>query len=235
MSSGPKGGSADAADTLPTLRGRSPALPLIIGLVGAILVTAGVGVYMMSEVARLRDEQTRVSEQNRKDALQLIRISNDLASLSSLMRDMVDSSQPYPLDGWQPAFARVRTDLSDALAIERGLAPAAREPEQQARLESSAAAYWAGIDRVFGLARQGQTARAIDLVRADVTQRHRELSSLVSQLLVVNNRMQEEAALANRGIFDRVRGEMRLLIVALTVLMAITGGLVIAANHRAFR
>jgi signal transduction histidine kinase len=198
------------------------------------VVTVTVGVYMTSEVGRLRDEQTRIGERNRKDALQLLRINNDLSSLASLMRDMVDPSQPYPIAAWQPAFGRIRTDLREALAIERELAPGSADPRQHERLESAVAAYWAGMDRVFSLARDGGDSHAAELVAGPVTQRHRELSSLVSQRLVFNNRLQEDAARANRLIFDRVRREILVLVVVLAVLMAAAGGLVISANRRAF-
>jgi signal transduction histidine kinase len=229
-----KPGPADVALARPSLGQRSPALPLIVGLVVAMVVMAAVGVYMMAEVGRLRDEQASISERNRKDALQLLRISNDLASLASLMRDMVDPSQPYPIEAWRGAFGRLRTDLREALAIERELAPTQREPVQQARLESSVTGYWTTVDRIFDLARAGKEREAALLVGSELTAQHRELSGLLSQLLVVNNRMQEEAAQANRAIFDRVRREILVLIAVLSLLMATAGGWVIAANRRAF-
>ena len=50
---------------------------------------------------------------------------------------MIDRTEPYPLPGWQPAFDRVRQDLAQATRREQELAPAAREPAQQARLAQS--------------------------------------------------------------------------------------------------
>lgn len=229
----PKPGSSESTSGT-TRSERSPTMPLVVGLVMAILVTIGVGFYMMSEVARLRDEQTRIGEQNRKEALQLLRISNDLASLSTLTRDMIDPSQPYPMVAWQPAFNRVRTDLRAALAIERALAPPGRDARQQARLEQGVASYFESVDRVFALAGEGRTAEAAQAVRGAITRQHRELSSLVAQLLVVNNRMQEDAARANRDVFDRVRRETLVLVLVVSLLMGTAGGFVIAANRRAF-
>jgi hypothetical protein len=42
------------------------------------------------EVQQLRDAQTRISERNRLDSLQLLRIQNNLSELAFSMRDMAD-------------------------------------------------------------------------------------------------------------------------------------------------
>src|SRR5215213_8056930 len=113
---------------------RSPWRMLAVGVVAGLCTIAGIGAYTFNEVRRLRDEQTAISERNRKDSLQLLRIQNDLASLAVLMRDMADGVEPYPLQDWQPAFDRLRRDLAEATMLEQTLAPAAREPAQQSRL-----------------------------------------------------------------------------------------------------
>src|SRR3954465_2630141 len=114
--------------------GRSPARTLAVGVALALITIAAVGAYTFAEVRRLRDEQTAISERNRKDSLQLLRIQNDLSSLAVLMRDMADAVEPYPLYGWQPAFDRLRRDLAEATTLEQTLAPAARGAAQQALL-----------------------------------------------------------------------------------------------------
>ena len=91
---------------------RSPWRTLAVGVVVGVCTIAGIGAYTYSEIRRLRDEQTAISERNRKDSLQLLRIQNDLASLAVLMRDMIDRTEPYPLPGWQPAFDRRRPGSS---------------------------------------------------------------------------------------------------------------------------
>ena len=82
----------------------TPWRTLAIGVAVGVCTIAGIGAYTYSEVRRLRDEQTAISDRNRKDSLQLLRIQNDLASLAVLMRDMLDRTEPYPLPGWQPAL-----------------------------------------------------------------------------------------------------------------------------------
>ncbi len=220
-------------DLVTPRRRRSPVRTLAIGVVLALITIAAVGAYTFAEVRRLRDEQTAISERNRKDSLQLLRIQNDLASLAVLMRDMADAVEPYPLHGYQPAFDRLRRDLAEATALERTLAPAARAEAQQARLLQTVDAYWKDVDRMFALARTDETA-ARQMIRGTLIQQHRAMDGLVSQFLVLNNRMQEEAAQANRTIYDRVGREILMLVAALLVVTAIVGVWVVVSNRRAF-
>jgi signal transduction histidine kinase len=205
-----------------------------VGVLLALCTIAGIGAYTHAEVRRLRDEQTAISERNRKDALQLLRIQNDLAALAVLMRDMVDGTEPYPLHGWAPAFDRVRRDLAEATALEQGLAPAVREPAQQARLVESIDIYWADLARMFEISRTDE-AQARQIVRTALIPQHRAIDGLVSQFLIVNNQVQEEAARANRDIYDRVGGEILLLVGVVLVVTAGLGGWVVASNRRAFQ
>lgn len=214
-------------------RRRSPSRTLAIGVVLALGTIAAVGAYTFAEVRRLRDVQTAISERNRKDSLQLLRIQNDLASLAVLMRDMADAVEPYPLQGWQPAFDRIRRDLQEATALEQTLAPAARQPAQQARLRHAIDAYWTDVDRMFALGARDEPA-ARKVIRGTLIPQHRAIDGMVSQFLVVNNRIQEEAARANREIYDRVGREILLLVGALLLVTATLGAWVVSSNRRAF-
>lgn len=211
---------------------RSPATTLAIGVAVALVTIAAAGLYTFNEIRRLRDEQTAISDRNRKGSLQLLRIQNDLASLSALMRDMADGIEPYPLHGWQPAMDRVRRDLEEATAIERTLA-AAREPAQQQRLIDTMAQYWADVDRMFALSRADE-ASARTMIRETLVPRHRALDGMVSQFLIVNTSIQEEAASANREIYDRVGREILLLVGGLFIVTAGVGAWVVSSNRRAF-
>ena len=213
---------------------RSPVRLLVVGLALSLLTVGAFGIYTRGEIQRLRDEQTAISERNRKDSLQLLRIQNDLASLAFLMRDMADRVEPYPMWEWRPAFDRLRRDLDEALGLERDLAPAVRTPAQQAQLEQAVATYWKTMDEVFALARAGDEEAAARVIRGTLTRQHRELAGVVSQFLVVNNRSQEEAAQANRAIFDKVGREILALIAVLLVSISGAGWWIIDANRRAF-
>ena len=200
---------------------------------GALLAIAAAGAYTVGEIRQLRDDQTSISERNRKGSLQLLRIQNDLASLAVLLRDMADGTEPYPLQGWQPAADRVRRDLSEATALERTLAPAVRDPAQQARLIDSIDRYGRDLDRMFELSKSDEVA-ARRMIRASLVTQHRELDGLVSQFLITNNRIQQEAAEANRAIYDQVGREILVLIGVLLAVTAVAGAWMVASNRRAF-
>ncbi len=217
----------------PRVRWRSPATPLAIGVSVALLAIAAAGAYTFGEIRRLRDDQTSISERNRKGSLQLLRIQNDLASLAVLLRDMADGTEPYPLQGWQPALDRVRRDLAEATALERTLAPAVRDPAQQARLIEMTDRYGRDLDRMFELSKSDEPA-ARRMIRASLVAQHRELDGLVSQFLIANNRVQQEAAEANRAIYDQVGREILLLIGALLAATALAGAWMVVSNRRAF-
>jgi len=211
----------------------TPWRTLAIGVAVGVCTIAGIGAYTYSEVRRLRDEQTAISDRNRKDSLQLLRIQNDLASLAVLMRDMLDRTEPYPLPGWQPAFDRVRQDLAEATRLEQELAPAARNPAQQARLAQSVEAYWRDVTQMFALSRTDEPA-ARRLVESALIPQHRAIDGFVSQFLIANNQVQEEAARANRAVYDRVGREILLLVGVILIVTAGLGAWVVASNRRAF-
>ena len=57
---------------------------------------------------------------------------------------------------------------------------------------------------------------------------------MVSQFLVLNNRVQEEAAQTNRAIYGQVQREIFVLMGALLLIVGVTGAYGISANRRAF-
>ncbi len=212
----------------------SPSLRLAVGLVVSLVTIAGVGLYTAHEIRQLRDEQTAISDRNRKDSLQLLRIQNALTTLATSMRDMADRTEPYPLVAWRQTFERLRADLSQALAVENTLAPPERPTALQTRLVSSVNHFWTLMDDVFRTAEAGDEAAAIRKLRTSATSAHMELVGMVSQFLVLNNRVQEEASARNRAIYERVVWEIGVLVVALLLVVAATGLYTIRANRRAF-
>ena len=212
----------------------SPSLRLAVGLVISLLTIAGVGLYTAHEIRQLRDEQTAISDRNRKDSLQLLRIQNALTTLATSMRDMADRTEPYPLVAWRQTFDRLRADLSQALAVETTLAPPERPTALQRRLVASVERFWTLMDDVFRTAAAGDEAAAIQKLRTSATAAHMELVGMVSQFLVLNNRVQEEAAARNRAIYERVVWEIGTLVVVLLLVVTATGLYTIRANRRAF-
>jgi signal transduction histidine kinase len=72
------------------------------------------------------------------------------------------------------------------------------------------------------------------MVRTALIARQRSLEQLVSQLLIANTRVQDEAAAANRAIYDRVGREILVLVAVLLLVIAIAGAWIVIANRRAF-
>ena len=213
---------------------KSPSLPLVAGLAVSLVTIAGMGWYTVREVRTLRDEQTAISERNRRDSLQLVRIQGNLATLATALRDMADRVEPYPVIYWRQTFDRLKADLDQAIALERDLAPAERPEAQQQRLRGSVDRLWAALDEVFAQAAAGDEDGALARVRTGVSAQHQELVGLVSQFLVMNSRVQEEASQRNREIYERVVREIVVLVAVLLVLVALIGAYTIQANRRAF-
>jgi signal transduction histidine kinase len=190
---------------------RSPTLPLVVGLVVSLLVIAGMGVYTVYEVRTLRDEQTAISDRNRRDSLQLIRIQSNLTTVATALRDMADRVEPYPVVYWKQTFDRLRADLEQAITVEQTLAPAERPEAQQRRLRASVERFWSALDEVFAQAERGDEDGALLQVRTRIAAQHQELVGLVSQFLISNSRVQEEASQRNREIYERLSAELRTL------------------------
>ena len=214
-------------------RARAPLVRLALGLTLSLLTIIGFCLYAAHEIGRLRDEQMALSERNRRDSLQLIRVQNNLSTLAITLRDMTDRAEPYPMAAWASTFDRLELDLNQALELERTLAPA-RPPGQQQQINDTTTRFWAAVDRALALAGRGDEAAAIESVRTDALPRHAELVSLVSQLLVRNTQVEEASAAAARDVYTRVVRQIYWLMVILAAAVAVAGVLNIAATRRAF-
>ena len=69
----------------------SPTARLLAGVLFTLLVIAAYAGYTLNSVRRMRQVQSDTIDQNRKAALQLIRIQSDLNALALAMRDMLDN------------------------------------------------------------------------------------------------------------------------------------------------
>ena len=214
-------------------RARAPLVRLALGLTLSLLTIIGFCLYAAHEIGRLRDEQMALSERNRRDSLQLIRVQNNLSTLAITLRDMTDKTEPYPMAAWASTFDRLELDLEQAFELERSLAPA-RPAGQQQQIADTTERFWAAVDRALALAGRGDEAAAIEAVRTDALPRHAELVSLVSQLLVRNTQVEEASAAAARDVYTRVVRQIYWLMAILAAAVAVAGVLNIAATRRAF-
>jgi signal transduction histidine kinase len=210
-----------------------PARGLYLGLAVTIIAVLAYAAYITSQFAGLRQLQSELVERNRKDSLQLLRIQNDLNSLALAMRDMLDTSGPYPLIAWNAQFDRTRTDLEDALKHEAPLAEAAPTSEQRHFLSQSVSQFWDACDRMFALA-QNDERGAREQIRDTLQPRQAAMSSAVSRLLVQNNEAEESATERIAGIYNRVQRQLYFFLAAILLAIVVTSLYLIRNNRRLF-
>src|SRR5437867_1894080 len=212
----------------------SPTRPLLIGLAITLLAVAVFSWYALSRIEMVRGLQTHTIDRNRQDSLQLLRIQNNLHSIALALRDMVEGSEPYPLDSWKLQFDRVHLDLEDALSIEGRIAPASRRPDQQKQFAVSLLQFWNSADQMFALARAGKEDAARALIRTSLESQQASLTSTVARLLVLNNETEEQAAMAVQLIYDRVERRIYWFVLAMLITICATSLYLIRANRVIF-
>jgi signal transduction histidine kinase len=214
---------------------RSPAPALLVGLIITLGTVVAYSWYISGQIAGLRLLQTELTDRNRRDSLQLLRIQNNLNQLGLAMRDMLDGGEPYPLTAWVAQFDRIRGDLADALKREEEIAVARRTPEQRRYLASSVDQFWDAADRIFALAREGREEEARAQIRLSLQARQSSLSTAVARLLVENNESEEQTARRVQDIYDRVQRQVYWFLAVTLAAIAITGLYLIRSNRRLFR
>ena len=211
----------------------SPTSRLLIGLAVTLAAVAVFSLYALSQIAGLRDLQTRTVDRNRKDSLQLLRIQNNLHTLGLAMRDMLDSTEPYPLDAWKGQFSRIRLDLEDALRAELQFSPAARDPGRQQYVAHSMAQFWTSVDQLFSLAAHDDP-QARQLIRTTLQAQQASLTNTVARLLVENNETEQQAMTQIQGIYDRVERQIYIFLAAMLLTISLTTLYLIRTNRRLF-
>jgi len=215
--------------------GRSPAAALVVGLIITLATVVAYSWYISGQVSGLRRLQTELTDRNRRDSLQLLRIQNNLNQIGLAMRDMLDGGEPYPLTAWSAQFERIRLDLDDALQRQEEVAVARRTPEQRQYLASSLKQFWDAADRMFDLARAGREDEARAQIRLSLQARQAALSTTVARLLVQNNEHEEQTAQQVQGIYARVQRQVYVFLAVTLAAIAATGLYLIRSNRRLFR
>ena len=212
----------------------SPTLGLFLGLIITLAAVVAYSWYITRQISGLREMQNNLVARNRKDSLQLLRIQNDLNSLGLAMRDMLDSTDPYPLTAWSAQFQRIREDLDDALKLEEQVSATDRTPEQRQYLGNSMAQFWDAVERMFALAQDGKDKEAREQIRLSLQARQSSLSNAVARLLVQNNESEEQAAQSINQIYDRVQHQVYLFLTATLIAIALTSLYLIRSNRQLF-
>ncbi len=178
--------------------------------------------YTVIQIRNLRHLETEIIGRTRMDSLLLLRIQNDLNSAALSMRDMLDSSEPYPLSAWRGTFKRIRVDLEDALSREEQYAPMHRTGSQRQYVASSFAQFWDGLNRTFALADSGNESEARTQVRISLQARQAALSTTISRFLIQNNESEEQAVAATAAIYAGAERNVYLFLIAMLAVIAIS-------------
>jgi signal transduction histidine kinase len=213
---------------------RSPTNGLLLGLVITLAAVLAYASYITVQLRGLRRLQSEMVDRNRKDSLQLLRVQNDLNSIALAMRDMLDTTGPYPLTAWTAQFERIHQDLDAGLKLEETLAVANRTPDQRRYLSQSIAQFWDAVSRMFALAQDGKEAVAREQIRLSLQARQQALSTAVSRLLVENNEGEEQAAASIAQIYDGVQRQLYLFLAATLIAIVLTSLYLIRSNRQIF-
>jgi signal transduction histidine kinase len=190
--------------------------------------------YISGQISGLRRLQTELTDRNRRDSLQLLRIQNDLNQLALAMRDMLDTAEPYPLTAWSTQFDRIRHDLDDALKQQGEVALARQTPEQREYLATSLSQFWNAVDRIFELARSGNETEARTQIQLSLQARQAALSTAVARLLVQNNEAEEQTAQQVQEIYQRVQRQVYWFLAATLAAIVATSLYLIRSNRQLF-
>ena len=213
---------------------RSPTNGLLLGLVITLAAVLAYESYITVQLTGLRKLQSEMVDRNRKDSLQLLRVQNDLNSIALAMRDMLDTTEPYPLTAWTAQFERIHQDLDTGLKLEESLAGANRTPEQRLFLSQAVAQFWDAVNRMFAQAQNGKDAEARDQIRLSLQARQQALSTAVSRLLVENNEGEEQAAARITQIYDGVQRQLYIFLAATLIAIVLTSLYLIRSNRKIY-
>jgi signal transduction histidine kinase len=219
---------------VPASSQRSPTTGLLLGLVITLAAVVSYASYITVQLAGLRKLQSEMVDRNRKDSLQLLRIQNDLNSIALAMRDMLDTTEPYPLTAWSAQFDRIHQDLDVGLELEERLAVVNRTPEQRQYLTQSVAQFWDAVNRMFALAKNRKDSEAREQIRLSLQARQQALSTAVSRLLVENNEGEEQAAARIALIYDGVQRQLYIFLAATLIAIVLTSLYLIRSNRQIF-
>lgn len=219
---------------------RSPTRALLAGLAITLATVVGYSLFFIFEIKGLEDLQRELTDRNRRESLQLLRIQNDLNQLALAMRDMLDDASGYPLTAWTSQFDRVRRDLDDALRLQAEIA-AARETAlaapvtaQQEQLSGALQQFWTAVDRMFALAATGNETEASAQIALSLQARQASIATLVARLLVQNNATEAATAARVQDVYARVQRQAYWFLAVALLAIGATSLYLIRANRHLF-
>jgi len=213
----------------------SPSRRLWLGLCVTLAIFVIFASYTIREIRWLQDFQVNVVQKNRKDSLQLLGLQDDTYQLAVSLRDMTLPESRYPIYYWKGKFSALHDDMNSRLALEAQYAastPAGNALRKQLRdiLDN----FWLLADEAFTLADQGHEDSARYLIRSQLEEQHQTISSVVSQLLNLNDQAQQEAGRHVSLVYGQVSKDILLLVGVLFLVALGTGLYTLQANRKTF-
>lgn len=213
----------------------SPSTRLWIGLCVILSIFLIFVIYSSHQIRWLESFQVNVVERNRKDSLQLQRLQNDAYLLAISLRDVALSRSRYPISDWEPEFTRLRNDMANAAMLEgRYAIDTLASHDKRIQLRHALADFGRTADKVFTLARKGQTAQARNLIHAQLENKRAVISEIVARLLVLNDLAQSDAADRINATYENVKTDILLITGILLVLAFGTGLYTLEASRKTF-
>jgi signal transduction histidine kinase len=213
----------------------SPTRRLWLGLCVTLAIFVIFASYTIHEIRWLQDYQVNVVQKNRKDSLQLLGLQDDTFQLAVSLRDMTLPESRYPIFYWKGKFSGLHEDMNNRLKLEAQYAQSTSAGDALRRqLRDILDNFWQLSDEAFSLADQGHEDDARYLIRSQLEEQHQTITTVVSQLLNLNDQAQQEAGQRVILVYREVSNDILLLIGVLFLVALGTGLYTLQANLKTF-
>jgi len=213
----------------------SPSRRLWLGLGVTLVIFLIFASYTIREIHWLQDFQVNVVQKNRKASLQLLGIQDDTYQLAVSLRDMTLPESRYPIYYWKGKFSDLHADMDQRIVLEGQYAASTPAGDQLRRqLRELLDNFWQLADEAFSLADQGHEDSARYLIRSQLEEQRETISRVVSQLLDLNDRAQQEAGQRVSLVYGQVSKDILLLVGVLFLVALATGLYTLQANRKTF-
>jgi signal transduction histidine kinase len=205
----------------------------MIGFAVALAALILYSLFTLRQVTVLRKLQADTVERNRLDSIQLVRIQSTLYEIGMSLHDVLE--EPYGISGFEQQFRRQRDQLADAIRRESRLTPNPRNIPQQQQLHALLGSLNSASEQVFIQARAGNDKRAKELIIGSLRPQRDALSHQISQMLILNNELDEQTAAEIQQIYTGVERDLYGFLLAAVLAIAVTAIALVSSNRRFFQ
>ncbi|HEX4168684.1 MAG TPA: sensor histidine kinase [Bryobacteraceae bacterium] len=213
---------------------RSPTVRFLLGLLVTLGAVTGLSSYSLYRLHGLRKVELNIVDLNRHEALQLLRVQNDLNAIGLKLRDMASDLDQSQLRHYKQEFSMLRLDLQRALRYETRLVPVTQPAGDGEDMAAILGRFWDSSDEVFEEAAAGRNAQARKLSGTTLSQLQAEMSTRVSALLERNNAAEEEADKRIADIYESAEKDTYMFLAMTMLGIAATSLYLIYWNRKFF-